>query len=373
MAAIPTVAIAARHIAKSSLACDFPASQTLPPPPLQKMMRASLPASPRETARRPRMRRRLAPLLPLVLLSALGACAGSEKSPARPDEGFINVEGGKIWYRRVGKGSGTPLLLLHGGPGATSYGLKPLLALADDRPVILYDQLGCGKSDHPTDTTLFTVDRFVRELQTLRDSLGLTEVHLYGQSWGAMLAEAYMGTKPTGVKSLMLADPLVTTAQWEKDADSLIKLLPDSIQQAIATNEAAHTTDSPEYAMAMRAYYSQYVIRKPPQHPADADSARMSNGSLVYNYMWGPSEFTSTGTLKTFDATKWLQEVTVPTLFIAGEFDEATPSSTKAFSQLVKGSEFVMIPGSGHVTQNDNLEALLAAVRGFLGKVEGVR
>ena len=335
------------------------------------MNHLELPAASHASVPRAHTLRRARRLLPLALLTALGACATREKAPARPDEGFINVEGGKIWYHRVGTGSKTPLLLLHGGPGATSYGLKPLLALADDRPVILYDQLGCGKSDHPTDTTLFTVDRFVRELQTLRDSLGLTEVHLYGQSWGAMLAEAYMGTKPKGVKSLMLADPLVTTAQWEKDADSLIKLLPDSIQKAIATNEAAHTTDSPEYAMAMRAYYMQYVIRKPPQHRDDADSSRMSNGALVYNYMWGPSEFTSTGTLKTFDATKWLQEVTVPTLFIAGEFDEATPSSTKAFSQLVKGSEFVMIPGSGHVTQNDNLEALLAAVRGFLGKVEG--
>ncbi|MFN8574320.1 MAG: proline iminopeptidase-family hydrolase [Gemmatimonadaceae bacterium] len=337
------------------------------------MERTDLPASPRDSARRSRLSPRAKRLPSLVVLFALSACSAGSKSAARPDEGFINVEGGKIWYHRVGNGPKTPLLLLHGGPGATSYGLKPLLALADDRPVIIYDQLGCGKSDHPTDTTLFTVDRYVRELQALRDSLGLTEIHLYGQSWGAMLAEAYMGTKPAGVKSLTLADPLVTTAQWEKDADSLIKLLPDSIQESIATNEAAHTTDSPEYAMAMRAYYSQYVIRKPPQRPADADSSGKSSGSLVYNYMWGPSEFTSTGTLKTFDATQWLRGVTVPTLFIAGEFDEATPSSTKEFSKLVNGSEFVMIPGSGHVTQNDNLEALLAAVRGFLGKVEGTK
>lgn len=305
--------------------------------------------------------------------SAVGRASGThaEVQGTRPDEGFINVEGGRIWYRRVGDGPGTPLVMLHGGPGATSYGLKPFLVLAKERPVIIYDQLGCGKSDHPTDTTLYTVDRYVRELQALRDSLGLREIHLFGQSWGAMLAEAYMGSKPTGIKSLILSDPLVTTAQWEHDADSLIRLLPDSIQRSIATNEANHTTDSPEYAHAMNAYYSRYVIRKPPQHPADADSSRASSGTLVYNYMWGPSEFTSTGTLKTFDATAWLRTVTVPTLFIAGEFDEATPSSTRNFAKLVKRSEFVMIPGSGHVVQNDNLEATLAALRGFLGRVEG--
>jgi proline iminopeptidase len=241
-----------------------------------------------------------------------------------------------------------------------------LLALADERPVILYDQLGSGRSDRPTDTTLFTVDRYVRELQTLRDSLGLTDVHLYGHSWGAMLAEAYMATKPAGVRSLMLSSPLVTTAQWTHDADSLIRLLPDSVQQAIATNEAANTTDSPAYAAAMDAYYARHLRRQPVANPADADSSKSAFGSLVYNYMWGPSEFTSTGTLKTFDATSWLRQISVPTLFLAGEFDEATPGSTQQFSLLVPGAQFVMIPNSGHATPNDNLPALLAALRPFL-------
>ncbi|MEO7966438.1 MAG: proline iminopeptidase-family hydrolase [Gemmatimonadaceae bacterium] len=306
----------------------------------------------------------------LALLAAGYGCSAPAKAPVRADEGFINVEGGRIWYRRVGNGPGTPLLLLHGGPGSTSYGLKPLLALATDRPVIIYDQLGCGKSDHPTDTTLYTVGRFVRELQTLRDSLGLKEIHLFGQSWGGMLAEAYMGSKPTGVKSLILSSPLVTTAQWEHDADSLIKSLPDSLQQSIAKHEADHTTDSPEYGRAVNAYYAKYVTRTASKHPIDSDSSRASSGTLVYQYMWGPSEFTSTGTLKAFDATSWLREISIPTLFLSGEYDEATPSSTKQFSQLVKGSEFVVIPGSGHVTQNDNLDALLGAVRGFLARVE---
>ena len=93
---------------------------------------------------------------------------------------------------------------------------------------------------------------------------------------------------------------------------------------------------------------------------------------MVYQYMWGPSEFTSTGTLKHFDGTAWLRAVKVPTLFLAGEFDEATPASTKRFSELVPGSEFVMIPGSGHLTQNDNLDAELVALRAFLTRVDAV-
>lgn len=305
----------------------------------------------------------------LSSLCALALCLQCT-TRERADEGFIAVEGGRIWYHRVGTGAGTPLVLLHGGPGSCSYYLKPLLALSVDRPVIIYDQLGCGKSDRPTDTTLFTVNRYVRELQTLRDSLGLREIHLLGHSWGAMLAEAYMATHPTGVRSLILSSPLVTTAQWEHDADSLLRALPDSMQAAIATHEADHTTSSPEYVSATKAYYALYLSRSPSRPTADNDSSRAGFGRQVYEYMWGPSEFSSTGTLKTFDATVWLRDVRVPTLFIAGEFDEATPAATRNFSRLVPGSEFVMIPGSGHLTTKDNPDALRAEIRAFLARVE---
>ena len=210
----------------------------------------------------------------------------------------------------------------------------------------------------------------MRELQTLRDSLGLREVHLMGHSWGAMLAESYMATRPAGVRSLILASPLVTTAQWEHDADSLLLALPASTRAAIASHEANHTTSSPEYTDATRAYYALYLTRKPSRNKADSDSSRAAFGEHVYEYMWGPSEFTSTGTLKHFDATASLRGINVPTLFVAGEFDEATPSSTRNFSRLVPGSEFVVIPGSGHMTMNDNPDALLAAVRTFLAEVE---
>ena len=96
-------------------------------------------------------------------------------------------------------------------------------------------------------------------------------------------------------------------------------------------------------------------------------------GREVYETMWGPSEFTSTGTLKTFDGTRWLRAVRVPTLFVTGEFDEATPASTEQFSKLVPGAEFKVIPQSGHSTENDNPEALLRTVRDFLRRVESAQ
>ena len=150
------------------------------------------------------------------------ACSGvPEEKMTRhelaPGEGFIDVEGGRVWYEIAGSGSETPLRLLHGGPGATSGYLDPLRRLADERPVVFYDQLGCGKSDRPDDQSLWTVARFLRELQQVRDALELNEVHILGHSWGTMLAAEYMLTKPSGVKSLILASPALSIPRWLED------------------------------------------------------------------------------------------------------------------------------------------------------------
>ena len=116
----------------------------------------------------------------------------SVTSAMKADEGYIEVPGGRVWYRAVGEETGaTPLLCLHGGPGFTHYYLEPLEALAEHRRVIFYDQLGCGRSDHPDDLRLWTVDRFVEELAQVRAALHLDQLHLFGSSWGGMLAMQY--------------------------------------------------------------------------------------------------------------------------------------------------------------------------------------
>ena len=120
------------------------------------------------------------------------------------EEGTISVDGYRVWYRRVGSGR-IPLLVLHGGPGGGHDYLEPLEALAADRTVVFYDQLGCGRSDQPDDRTLWRMERFVAEVGTVRHALGLEQIHLLGQSWGGWLAIEYMLTHPPGVASLVLA------------------------------------------------------------------------------------------------------------------------------------------------------------------------
>jgi proline iminopeptidase len=114
-------------------------------------------------------------------------------------EGTISVPGGRVWYRIVGGGAaGTPLLVLHGGPGAPHDYLENLIALADERPVVFYDQLGCGRSERPDDPSLWRVERFVAELAAVLQTLGLSRVNLLGQSWGTMLAVEYLLSGTSG-------------------------------------------------------------------------------------------------------------------------------------------------------------------------------
>jgi proline iminopeptidase len=286
-----------------------------------------------------------------------------------PGEGYVEVPGGQVWYRIAGSGQATPLLVLHGGPGFSSYYLKPLAALGDERPVVFYDQLGAGHSEAPTDTTLWRVDRFVRELALVREALGLGEVHILGHSWGSMLAVDYMLTQPTGVRSLVLASPLLSASRWLNDADGLKATLPDSLQAIISHHEASGTTDAPEYQGAVMEYYRRYLARKEPWS-ADIDSTFAQSNPDLYGYMWGPSEFAATGTLKDYDRTDKLPELGLPVLFTAGRYDEATPSTVAVFQSQVPGAELAILEASAHLTMQDEPEEYVRIIRNFLRRVE---
>lgn len=305
-------------------------------------------------------------VLTLSLIAMLAGCQRSRQLV--PGEGFADVPGGRVWYNVVGEGPGTPLVVLHGGPGAPSYYLSSLARLGDERPVILYDQLGAGRSDRPSDTTLWRIERFMAELDSLRAHLGLDEIHLLGHSWGSMLAADYLLGGATGVRSVVFASPALSTALWEADADSLILTLPDSLQRAIAVHEEAGTFDSPEYQAAMNEFYARYLTRR---GGPDVDSTFAGFGAEVYTYMWGPSEFTPTGTLRGYDRTDRLGELDLPVLYTAGEFDEARPETVRFFRSLTPGAEFSLIPGSAHLTSVDAPEAFADSVSRFLRSVEG--
>ncbi len=304
-----------------------------------------------------------------VCFMAVMALGADRSTDLVPGEGFVEVTGGKVWYRIVGSGERTPLLLVNGGPGVSSVYLTPLEALADDRRVIFYDQLGCGNSSDASDTALWTIERFVGEIAQVREALGLDEIHLYGHSWGTMLATDYILSRPTGVKSLILAGPVLSAPRWVNDGNSLLGSLPDSVQKVIRHHEREKTTDSPEYQAALMVYYGQTWMRKQPW-PDDVNSALEQMNMAMYGYMWGPSEFTATGTLSDYDRTDRLGEITIPTLLTAGQYDQAIPATVEYYQSLIPGAEFALLENCAHLGMHEDPETDIRIIREFLAKVE---
>ena len=286
-------------------------------------------------------------------------------------EGFINVKGGKVWYRINGTGNKTPLLLLHGGPGSSSLNLDGLAELGNDRPIIFIDQLGCGRSTRITDTSLMTIQNYVEQVEAIRIALHLEQFYLYGHSWGTMLGIDYYLKYPKAIKAIVFSSPCFSTKAWTNDADTLIATLPEAIQNAIRVNEKNKTYTNEAYQKAVTLYYKHFVKRAEVEK-SKSDSSSKFFGANVYEFMWGPSEFTATGNLLKYDRVKELSTIKVPTLLMAGEYDEARPSTVQYFQSLIPGAAFKMIANSGHATVIDNKEETIETLSTFLLKVDAL-
>ncbi|MGA9118101.1 MAG: proline iminopeptidase-family hydrolase [Bacteroidota bacterium] len=310
-------------------------------------------------------------LLACALL--LTSCVAQKPQPPKPlpvGEGRLAVPGGTIWYKVSGSGSGIPVVLLHGGPGMSSYYVKPFEDLQDDRQVIRYDQLGGGKSDKITDTTMFTIDHFVRELDSLRAYLGVERWHLLGHSWGTILAVEYYRAYPDRVASLTLGSACLDIAAYERHARELLATLPQGMQAAVRKAEARGKYDDAGYQKAMEHFYALYVYRHPVKEDLDSTFATISEA--IYGYMQGPSEFTITGTLKNYDSTPFLSRIKVPTLFTVGEFDEVGPELVKGFAAETPHARLVQFAGSAHITCWDARDENVKVVREFLRSADSL-
>jgi len=279
-------------------------------------------------------------------------------------EGYIEVPGGRVWYRSVGEG-GTPLLCLHGGPGFTHYYLEPLEVLADRRQVIFYDQLGCGRSDRPEDVSLWTVDRFVEELAQVREALGLSRLHLFGSSWGGMLAMQYTLDRRPELESLILCGSPASMIRWVKDCDELLAAQPADVRRVIREHEEAGFTACPEYQSAILGFYREHVCRLSPW-PAGLERSFAEAGYSVYTTMNGPSEFTVTGTLKTWDIMDRLPEIQVPTLLVGGRHDECRPGHLEEMHRRIAGSRLVIIEDASHLCFAEQPDEFTGLVNSYL-------
>jgi len=291
-------------------------------------------------------------------------------------EGFILSRGHKVWYCIVEASNKhpqkLPLLILHGGPGVPHDYLESLEVIAKSgRPVIFYDQLGCGNSDKPNDPSLWTIEYFIEEINTIRKALNLDNIHLLGQSWGGMLGMEYALTTPLGINSLIISNSPASTSQWMKEANRLRCVLPQDIQKILLKNENQETTDSLEYQQAMEVYYQKHLCRLSPWPKClSLAFTKLEQNPEVYNTMWGTSEFHATGTLKNWDITKQLHNIHKPTLVLGGRYDEATPNITKTIQDGIPGAKRRIFEKSAHLPHLEEPKKYIQVVNEFLSQTE---
>jgi len=317
----------------------------------------------------------------LLLAGGLAACVplpaparGLASYPAPTREVMAPVEGGRVYARVNGDltGARPPLLLIHGGPGGTHDGLLEALALADERAVILYDQLDSGRSDQPNDPANWRVARFVDEVEAVRRALGVKCWHVLGHSWGGTVALEYGAQRPAALAGLVLASPLIATKSWIDDANLLVDALPAAIRDEIHRCDALAAPQPPGCETAKRAFYAAYNRREPASPIKSTYSAAIGGhgfNAKLYETMWGSSEFVSTGTLSNYDGEPLLARLDGKrTLFICGQYDEARPTTIGGYAARVPGAEFAVIPGAAHGILSDRPEETVATLRNWLAR-----
>ncbi|MDJ0590043.1 MAG: proline iminopeptidase-family hydrolase [Pleurocapsa sp. MO_226.B13] len=297
----------------------------------------------------------------------------TDTQPVCPDlgyerEGMIEVTGGKIWYGIYAKGDKPPILTIHGGPGASHYYLLPFFKKfsdTDNRPIIFYDQLGCGRSERPSDRALWTVEKFRERLREVVTALSLTEFHLWGHSWGTQLALAYAATKPKELLSLSLNSPIIDIPTYRADLQNLLQKLPEEVRDGINNNQPG----SEPYLQALSTFYSNFLHAADPLPDCFLKAFGDEQfGFESYQTTVGTDELNYTGNLKNRDDSQLLSEVAAPIWFVCGKNDIARPERCMEYNRVVAGSAIAIFPNSSHSYFDEERTAYLLALGDFVKK-----
>jgi L-proline amide hydrolase len=288
----------------------------------------------------------------------------------------LDGETAETWYRIDGDlrpddpDAPAPLVVLHGGPGATHDYLLALTDLADGRAVVFYDQIGNGRSTHYPErgAEFWTVELFVRELHNLVGALGITaRHHVLGSSWGGFLAQEYALTHPPGLRSLVLADTAASFPDFVAEANRLRGELPPEVETTLRRHEEAGTTDDPEYEEACTVFYKRHLCRLEtwPDEVTEAFEW-IARDPTVYHTMNGPSEFHVIGSIKDWQSKDRLGGIEVPTLLTSGRYDEATPTLQEPLLAGIPDCEWVLFEESSHMPFVEERERYMQVVGDWL-------
>lgn len=284
---------------------------------------------------------------------------------------MISIPGGyKVWTKKIGAGK-AKVLLLHGGPGFCHDYFECFEDFLPEAGIqfYYYDQLGCGNSDRPTDASLWTLDRYVDEVEAVRQGLGLEDFVLYGHSWGGMLTYEYALKYGQHLKAMVVSNMTAGVKAYEEHAKTFRDELSPANLATIDKYEAAGKYDAPEYqAIIMRELYKRHVCRLD-EWPEPVNRAFSKINGEIYNLMQGPNEVVITGNFRNWDAWDRLPKIRTPTLVMGARYDEMDPEQMRKVASLIPGAKLFISERGSHLTMYDDQEAYFAALVPFLRRM----
>jgi len=295
-------------------------------------------------------------------------------APADVEDGVQRIElreGYSVWTRRIGSGP-IKILSLHGGPAAThEYWQSVEKHLPEGVTFYYYDQLGSFHSDQPEDKALWTIERFVGEVEQVRTALGLgpDDFYLLGHSWGGILAMEYALVHQKALAGLIVSNMTADFGKYERYNAKLRAQLPAEILAQLESYESKEAFTDPDYeGLVFEHFYKKHVLRAEDWPKPVLDAFGHINKD-VYVYMQGPSEFVPGGILKGWSVWDRLPEIQVPTLTIGAAHDTMNPDEMKQMSELVARGRYLHLPNGSHMAMWDDEDAYWKGVFEFTADV----
>lgn len=288
----------------------------------------------------------------------------------------INTPKGEfnVWTKRFGNNPSQKVLLLNGGPGLSHEYFECFESFFPKEGIefIYYDQLACGNSDNPKDTSLYDLARYVDEVEQVRNALRLDKSNFFmlGHSWGGILALEYALKHQQHLKGLIISNMMASAPEYGKYADEVLaKQLPTDVLQKIRTIEEKGDFENPEYMeLLLPNFYAKHILRLE-EWPEPVSRPFNKLNSDLYVIMQGPSEFGIAGKLATWDVSKELKTIQVPTLVIGATHDTMDPKYMEWMSKELPNGQFLLCENGSHMCMYDDQERYMSGVIKFIKSV----
>ena len=264
---------------------------------------------------------------------------------------------------------GTPLIILHGGPGGCVERYEPLEKLADfGIPLIFYDQLGCGYSKVPKNHKIsWNFGIFLDEFVNLIRYFNLKKYNVLGHSWGGMLVLEYVcNFEHKNLEKLILFSTLPSTQIWNDEHLKMLDEFSCEEREALLNENDGKPFDKEIYKKAIRKFYKEHVGKRSKDiYPFKTKRFPKTNKE-IYEKMWGKSELFGTGTLLNWNVENKLHTVDVPTLILSGAFDESTPRMNELMNKEIKNSKWVLLKKSHHIGYAEEPDLVIETIKNFI-------